>query len=359
MAEQDEEKTEAATPRKRQEARAKGQVPMSTEMIAAALLGAWTLALTIGGGRIATSLGAGIRRTIEAMSTLGNEELSIPAAASLLSSATEGILPAFLAILVPLFAVGLLVGYGQVGFQIAPKAVGLEFSKLDPIKGFGKLFSVRSAVRTALAALKLLFIGATMVGLAYTQIGKIVVLAGTDVRPAIAGVGHVAIRCVAGALAAILALAVFDLLFQRSQHERDLKMSKKEVKDENKTTEGDPQLKARIRRVQREMATRRMMDDVPTATVVVTNPTHYAVALTYDREAGGVPTVVAKGVDSVAQRIKQVAREAGVVLYEDVPLARALHAQVEIGDEIPLDLYQAVASVLAYVFRIQGRPVTA
>jgi flagellar biosynthetic protein FlhB len=136
-------------------------------------------------------------------------------------------------------------------------------------------------------------------------------------------------------------------------------MSKKELRDEHKNTDGDPQIKARIRQLQREMARSRMMADVPKATVVITNPTHYAVALEYDRESGPAggraPRVTAKGVDRVAQRIKEVAAKAGVPCYEDVPLARALHASVEIGDEIPERFYQAVAAALAYVFRVDER----
>ena len=150
-------------------------------------------------------------------------------------------------------------------------------------------------------------------------------------------------------------LGLIDLAFQRWQLERDLRMSRQEIKEENRITEGDPHVKARVRQLQREMATSRMMADVPKATVVVTNPTHFSVALLYDRAAEGrAPRVVAKGVDFVAQRIRSVAGEAGVLCYEDPALARALHAQADIGQEIPEDLYAAVAEVLAYVYRLQG-----
>ena len=157
------------------------------------------------------------------------------------------------------------------------------------------------------------------------------------------------------AVLTVVALAVIDLVYQRFQHKQDMRMTRKEVRDEQKNTDGDPQVKARIRRVQREMASRRMMQDVPDATVVITNPEHYAVALQYSEGGGSAPRVVAKGVDEVAQRIKAVAREHGVFLFENPPLARALHRQAEIGDPIPEGLYQAVANVLAYVFRVQGR----
>src|SRR5262249_53520444 len=160
----------------------------------------------------------------------------------------------------------------------------------------------------------------------------------------------------AAAMGVILALALLDTLFQRLQHERDLRMTRAEVKEEHRLTEGDPHVRARIRAVQRELATRRMMADVPKATVVVTNPTHYAVALRSERQlaAGraGAPVVVAKGVDHLAQRIRSVALESGVPCHEDVPLARTLYARVKLGQEVPAELYAAVAAVLATVYRL-------
>jgi flagellar biosynthetic protein FlhB len=219
------------------------------------------------------------------------------------------------------------------------------------------MLSARSVVRTGLAILKIAAIAGVMATIAWLQLGDITTLGGGELGPVLAGTGYVAARCVAGAIGVVVLLAVLDLLFQRHQHGRDLRMSKQEVRDEMKSTEGDPHLKGRIRRVQRELAARRMMADVPTATVVVTNPTHYAVALRYEdeeRSQRSAPRVVAKGVDHLARRIKELAREAGVPLYEDVPLARALHAQCELGDQVPVDLYEAVAGVLAYVYRVQG-----
>jgi flagellar biosynthetic protein FlhB len=188
---------------------------------------------------------------------------------------------------------------------------------------------------------------------------RIAALADMELGPALAALGHIALRCAASAIAVVIALALIDVFFQRLQLERDLRMTKQEVRDEMKSTEGDPHIKSRIRQVQREFARRRMMSDVPKATVVVTNPTHYSVALRYDREESRrhAPRVVAKGVDLVALKIREVAREAGVIVYEAPPLARALHANCEIGDEVPVELYQAVANVLAYVYRVQGLPM--
>jgi flagellar biosynthetic protein FlhB len=353
-----EQRTETATPRRRQEAREQGQVPLSSEMVAAVLLGGWTATLAAGGGALARSLGETLTSGLADLGALGTGDLGAAGAARAL---TALILPAGQAVLmlvVPLFALSLLAGYGQIGFVLSPKVLELDASKLDPIKGFKRIVSARSGVRTLLALLKILTICAVAAALAWGELDRVTTIAGSDLGPALRAVGHVALRCAGGAVAAILALALLDLVFQRFQHERELRMSRQELREELRSSEGDPLLRARIRRVQREMSSRRMMAEVPKATVVVTNPTHYAVALRYERgeggEAAGAPRVVAKGVDFVAERIKELARESGVVCYEDVTLARALHARVEIGDEIPIDLYQAVASALAYVYRVQG-----
>jgi flagellar biosynthesis protein FlhB len=356
------EKTEDATPRHRAEAREKGQVPISMEIVAALLLCGWAGALAFGGGELARAIGGTMSDVIGSLATLGNEELSVPAAAALLFDLAKPAGGALLLLLLPLFVLGVLASYGQIGFQLSPKAIEADLAKLDPAKGFGRMFSSRSIVRALLASLKIGLIAAVMAGVAWSQLDRIVLLAGADLGPALAGVGHVALRCVAGALLAILVLAAADAAYQRWQHERDLKMSRKEIREEHKSLEGDPHIKARIRRVQRELASRRMMSEVPKATVVVTNPTHYAVALRYERSGAdgagiGAPRVVAKGVDAVAARIKDVARESGVIVYEDVSLARALHARCELGEEVPVDLYQAVAEVLAYVYRVQGAQV--
>ena len=358
------QRTEQATPRRRSEAREKGQVPLSTELIAALLLIAWCAALVLGGGDLARSIGGALSGSLEHMGALGREELSTPAAAALVSDVGLRVGWVMLALTGPLVLFAALAGYLQIGFQVTPKAVEADLAKLNPLKGLQRMFSARTAMRTTLALAKLSVIAGVMALVAWTQLDRIVALAGADLGPALAGVGHVALRCVASALLAVLVLAAADAAFQRWQNERDLRMTRQELREELKNLEGDPHIRARIRRVQRELASRRMMADVPKATVVVTNPTHYAVALRYERapEGGkpaGAPRVVAKGVDRVAERIKEVAREAGLLCYEDVPLARALHARCEIGDEVPVELYQAVAEVLAYVYRIQGAALSA
>ena len=364
MAEPDkDQKTEEATPRRRQEAREKGQVAMSTEFVAAMMmlcaLGTWTFA----GPSLAEAAGECFVLACNDVPSLALSDMDTAQAGEIMMRGAKVIALPFSLLVLPMLVIGALVGYGQVGFQIAPKAVSFDLNKLDPMKGFGRMFSARSFMRTLLAALKISVVVTTIGLIAWDQVPRMSALIGGDVWQVLGGLIAVLARCAIGALVAIIVLSVIDLVFQRVQHAKDLRMSKQELKEEYKTTEGDPHLKARIRQIQRDLATRRMMDDVPGATVVVTNPTHYAVAIQYDRSVdaleGRAPRVVAKGVDHVAQRIKKVASEAGVILYEDVPLARALHAQVEIGDQIPEDLFHAVAQVLSYVFRMKGESVTA
>ncbi|MCE9593749.1 MAG: flagellar biosynthesis protein FlhB [Planctomycetes bacterium] len=364
MAENDDkERNEAPTPRRREEAREQGQVPLSHEIVGIALLLALVMALALGGGELAGGVGGLIANAIHAVGERGPRELTLEDAAAHVTSVGLSCGRLMLGLLLPLFAVGALAAYGQVGFGFSTKALALKPERLDPFAGFKRLFSLRSGVRTLLALLKLLFVSSAMVWAAWTQIPEVAATGAMDLGPALAAIGHITLRCVAAGLAAMLFLALADFAYQRWQHEKDLKMSKEEIRQEMRQTEGDPHVKARIRRVQREMAARRMMQDVPKATVVVTNPTHFAVALRYDREEdvakGRAPRVVAKGADHVALRIRELAKESGVIVYEDPPLARTLHAKCEIGDTIPVDLYQAVAGVLAYVYRVQGKRVLA
>jgi flagellar biosynthetic protein FlhB len=358
-----EEKTEEATPRRRQDSRERGQVAFSTELTAAAMLVAAALALVLGG----SSIGSGSARVVVDMialaGTMGPGEITIASVARLAELSAKTILPAVCILMVPMLACGIVTAYGQAGFQITPRAIAVDLAKIDPLKGLGRMFSARSLVRVGLSSAKLLFIVGAMVWAAAGDVPRLGALAGSELRPALAALGVVVGKCAAAALVAILVLALADLFYQHFQHRAELRMSRKEVQEELKETEGDPHIRSRIRAVQREMARRRMMADVPAATVVVTNPTHYAVALRYDRDeaarTGSAPRVVAKGVDQIALTIQRVAREANVPCLENPPLARALHAQTEIGDEIPADLFQAVAGVLAYVYRLRGEHATA
>lgn len=354
-----EDKTELATPKRREDAREQGQVAMSQDSIAAAGLIASAIVFVAGGGMLASHSGHMIENTCLDLGSLGRQEISEAQWAQVITGTVQAMAYPTLVLIVPLVIVVVVAAYAQVGLQITPKAIAWNPGRLNPIQGWGKVFSSRGVVRTFSAFTKTTIVTVATSYAAWSNVPRISALGGAELGPTLSAVGSVLSHCALAGLIAIVAVALFDLLYQRWQHERDMRMSKKDIQEEAKMTEGDPHVKARIRSMQREMARRRMMADVPKATVVITNPTHFAVALRYEQKSdeanGRAPIVVAKGVDDVAQRIKEVAREAGVALYEDVPLARALHAQVEIGQEIPEKLFQAVAGVLAYVYRLQHR----
>ncbi|QDU86468.1 Flagellar biosynthetic protein FlhB [Planctomycetes bacterium Pla163] len=352
------EKTEEATPKRRDEARDKGQVAMSQDVVAAVMLLMAVLAFYVAGQNLVMSLvqlTAGItgRMHAWALNDMGFEE-----AAAMVAEPWWAILPNLFLVLMPMLAIGALAAFLQAGFRITPKALEMKWSKLDPIKGAQKIVGPRGFVRLGQSMLKLIVIASVTVAVAYSQLGKLAALGRMELPQALVhGTRLIAFTAIC-AIVAILAIALIDLLFQRQQHDKELRMSKNEVKQEMKNSQGDPEVKRRIRQVQREMSARRMMDDVPNATVVVTNPTHYAVALYYEKDANGqplvaAPKVVAKGVDSLAQKIKEIASENGVILYEDVPLARALHARCEIGDVVPVELFEAVAAVIRYVYGLR------
>jgi len=351
------QKTEEATPRRLEKAREEGQVAQSSELTAVMMMMAGAIGLIFGGGALLQRGAQGFINTMQQLPSLGTEEISLPDWAVLVAATLRAPVPVIMMLLAPPLIMGLLVAYSQVGLKLAPKAITPKLEKLDPIKGVSRIFSIKAVVRTLFAVLKITLTIAAMTGVAITQVEEVSLLAGDELGPVLVGVGRVVLISAAAGLAVLLVLSILDFLFQRWQHLQDMRMTKQEVKDENKTTEGDPHVRARIRRVQRELASRRMMEEVPKATVIVTNPTHFAVALKYDTVlpsgAGQAPRVVAKGVDDVAMKIREIASENDVPRVEDRPLARALYARVRIGEEIPEELFQAVAGVLAYVYRLE------
>ncbi len=360
MAEHDdrEQRTEEATPRRREEARERGQVALSSELVAGISLAAGLGALFLAGGGLARAVAGQAVASFTTLGALGREELEPLRAAEIVRGSLSSVLGPLCLVVLPVTAVAGLIAFAQVGFRIAPKAIELDPSKLDPLRGARRLFSARSWVRTGLATLKVALITATVACVAWAHVGEIARVGTNELGPLLAALGRIALRGTIAALIVIVAFGLLDLLFQRFQHERDLRMTKQEVKEEHRLTEGDPHVRARIRQIQREVARKRMLADVPRATVVVTNPTHVAVALRYETDdplaRPRAPVVVAKGADHLARRIRAIAAEHDVVCHEDVPLARALYAQVPVGQEIPEELYAAVAAVLSHVFRLRG-----
>ncbi|MFA6107333.1 MAG: flagellar biosynthesis protein FlhB [Candidatus Latescibacterota bacterium] len=346
------EKTEQATPRRREEARRKGQVARSNELSSVAILAVGLLALSWLGASMLRQMAAFTVDVLTNGLTQQLDLLSLPALA--VDWATRGaLIAAPMVVLLSVAALG--VNYAQVGVLFAGEPLTPKFNRIDPLAGAQRLLSSRGLVELAKSLFK---VGAVT----YLTWLTITAELGNFVTFVDLGVGQILTLCGAATLKLgyritllLLVMAVLDYAFQRWDYERGLRMTRQEVREEMKQQEGDPVIRARIRSVQREMSRRRMMADVKTADVVVTNPTHLAVALRYDPEAMTAPRVVAKGQRLVAERIKELARQAGVPLVENKPLAQALFRAVRIGDEIPEALFKAVAEVLAFVFRLRRR----
>ena len=342
------EKTEEPTAKKRADARKKGQVGRSQELNTAfvLLVGFFTLKL----------LWDAIYLSIASYTTYVFTNLNQ-------SVDTENIIHIFIGIIVVLaktafpvmFAImliGLAINFFQVGLNFNTESIEFKLDKLNPINGFGRIFSKRSLVELAKSFFKILVIGFFLYRFIHEQILAMPQFMFFDLTTSLALVAEIIFQMAFIVIGVIMIMALMDYGYQKWQTTQDLKMTKQEVKDEMKQSEGDPQIKGKIRQKQRQMAMARMMKEVPKADVIVTNPTHYAIALSY-QQGMSAPLVVAKGQDLVAQRIKEIAREARVPIIENKPLARAIYAAVQIGDAIPQELYQAVAEVLAYVYRLK------
>ncbi len=353
------EKTEEASPKRLEDAREKGQVAMSNEVVVG-------FGLLAGLGTVAsvgpTLWGDGKNLVRDSLMDLNKPGLTLmdgPALMQGLASGAMRVIPSTLAVIIPVYLLSLMVGYGQIGFRMTPKAVAFDPNKLNPIKGMQKILGPRGWVRTGLAILKITMISIAVWMGFWTQRDGLGGLVGLDLITALTRIVGIIFQAALSGAAMALLIGLLDLIYQRFQHSKDNRMSKKEVKDESKSLDGDPQIKAKIRAVQREMSRNRMMQDVPEATLVVTNPTHFAVALKYDdKNSDRAPYVVAKGMDLVALHIRKVATDAGVPIIEDKPLARGLHRMVDIGDDIPEELFEAVAKVLAFVMNPAATPMT-
>jgi flagellar biosynthetic protein FlhB len=252
--------------------------------------------------------------------------------------------------------IGLISNVAQVGFYFSTEALAPKWSKLNPLHGIKNIFfSRRSAVEMSKGLAKMILIGLVSYFTLDSLLSDSLQLVDADAQAVVTYMAKGALAVGFKASAVMLVLAGFDYAFQRFEYERNLRMTKQEVKDEYKMLEGDPQIKSRIRTIQRQIAYKRMMTDVPKADVVVTNPTHLALALKYDGVKMTAPKVVAKGADLIAQKIKEIAKQHHVPIVEDKPLAQALYKAVDIGEEVPEQLFQAVAQVLAYIYRMRDK----
>ena len=350
MAENQEDRTEQPTPKRLEEARKKGQIPRSTELSAAAVI------LTVGAGLhfLGGYMGTRLNGLMSASLSLTREQsvdeslmfgtMTTEAAHALIACAPILGLTLLAALVAPM-----LLG----GWNLSFDALAPDFTRLNPASGLGRMFSVRSGVDLAKAFAKFILLALVAVLLLRQKTGE---LMGLGLEPTRVAIAHAisltgySFLMLAGTLGLIAAV---DVPWQLFQHHKQLRMTKQEVRDEMKESEGSPEIKGRIRMMQREISRRRMMQEVPKADVVIVNPTHFAVALKYDEKRMRAPVVVAKGADVIAARIREVATESLVPIFEAPPLARALFKSVEIGGEIPATLYVAVAQVLTYIYQLK------
>lgn len=351
------ERTEKATGKKRAEARRKGQVAQSREISSAMILMTAMGVFYFGGSWIFWRLSGLISGVYQNIGTLRFTNVSEASAFSL--EILYQFLAVLLPILLPVAIVGFIANVMQVGFQISSEAMALKFNKLNPISGMKRFVSLKSTVELGKSIIKILFIGSIAYLLVESDLQEFPILIHQEVGQILVFIARVSLKVCFFVCLAMIVLAVIDYTYQRWQHEQDLKMTKQEVKDEMKQTYGDPKVKARIRGVQMEMARRRMMEAVPEADVVITNPTRLAIALKFDARDMIAPRILAKGSGHIAQRIREIAVEHQIPIVEEKPLAQALFKMVEIGEYIPAELYRAVAEVLAYVYRLKGMYGTA
>lgn len=346
------EKTEKATPKRRSEARKKGQVRKSSEINSAIVLLLTFMVLKYYLPYILNELQNFTRTTYMDM---WNVDLNLNTVHNL----TMQVIILGGKLVGPIMAAALLAGlvtnYMQVGFMFSTDPLMPKFDKINPLSGFKRIVSLRSVVEMFKSISKLIIIGYVTFSVISSNFYIFPQMLDMNIFAAIAIIGQISYKIVFRAAIALIVLAVIDFIYQRYEFEKSIKMSKQEVKEEYKLMEGDPQVKGKIKERQRLMSQRRMMQDVPKADVVITNPTHFAIAIKYDGKVMAAPVVIAKGVDDVAQKIKEIAKENKVVTVENRPLAQALYKTVEIGFPVPPELFQAVAEVLAFVYRLKGK----
>lgn len=352
----DQGKTEKPTPGKLQEVRERGDTHLSRELVTAGSLlvaaislrwfGSWLL------GSLANVMEHGLwvdlqEHPIADGSVSGAcRELAM---AALMVVAPVGVLLAVLVLSVAVF------GYGQIGFRFSTEAFGFKLERVNPTNNWNRLFSPQSLVRTTFAALKTAVLVAVLWLLMRNRWQTLAHLQDQGIVRATQTVADLAFLALIWVAGVVFALALADVFWQRFDFEKRNMMTRQEVEDERKRSEGDPMVKSRLQRARAELLRHRMMEAVPKADVIITNPTHYSVALKYDRKRRSAPEVVAKGVDDMAFRIRELAKQNNVPLLEDPPLARALYRAVKVGEEIPARFYEAVATVLSHVYRLKNR----
>lgn len=348
----DSQKTEEPTPKKLQEARRKGQVPLSREV------NNWVM-LLVGTIVIAAMSPYMMMRLTDVMKQFFDKAHTMPAmpggASTVLGQTAIEIIGILSLPMAILMLAAFLAPFVQIGPLFSAESIKPKLSKISIIKGFERLFSTRSLMEFAKGIAKLALIAAVGFIIIYPYYDSMGNMIGLPLAQVLDALRVLVLRMMIGVLVVLFVVAMIDLIYQRYQHYKQMRMTRQEVKDEFKQTEGDPHVRARLRQLRVERSRQRMMQSVPQADVVITNPTHYSIALKYDPDEMNAPVCVAKGIDEVALRIREVAKENGIILYENKPLARALFEVVEIDDAIPTEHYQAVAEIISFVFKQKGR----
>ena len=350
--EDDAQKTEEPTAKKLEDSRKKGEVPLSKEMNNWVMLLAGTIVVLGFSGAMMADLGQSFKSLIENSYQL---QTGFGGIGRILSTMFFDMMSALMLPILFLMVAAVLGPLVQIGPLFAPESVKPSISKISPMAGFKRLFSMRSMFEFLKGILKITIIGVVSTILLYPFFESIDHFIGLPVAYIMDEFKSLFLRLMAGVLVVLFILAVIDVLYQRMEHMKKMRMSRQEIKDEQRQTDGDPHMKGKLRQLRMQKAQQRMMQSVPDATVVITNPTHFAIALKYDPDGMDAPLCVAKGMDEVALRIREVAKENKVEIVENKPLARAMYEVVEIDEIIPMEHYQAVAQIISYVFKLRGK----
>ncbi len=349
------EKTEEPTTKKLTDARKEGQVAKSTDLITAAALLALFLVLKIFGGLIGNGFIGSFLSAYNSIEVIARDDFNHVTAQRLLQDVAFTIIKIVIPVFISAFIVAIIMNLFQVKWRPTGKPLQPKFNKFNPIKGFKKIFSKDKIVELVKEAVKIGVIIYIVYGTLNQNKDILYKLYDMELLQAVFLIGDIVINLGYKISIIFLLIGFADYIYQKFKFKKDMRMTKQEVKDEFKQAEGDPQIKSKIRGKMREASQRRMMQHLPEADVVITNPTHFAAAVKYDKEVSDAPILIAKGADYLAQKIKEIAEENSIEIVENKPLARMLYYNVEIGNEIPPELYQMTAEVLAYVYNLKNK----
>lgn len=349
------EKTEEATPKKLQDARKEGQVAKSTDLVTAFMLLGMFVGLKIFVGFIGNHFIQAFHKYYSCIQEMVSDQFTGNTVSALIQDGIVQIILISAPLMLMAFVIGFVFNVAQVKWQPTFKPLKPKFDKFNPIKGMKRLFSKDKLMELLKAIAKVGILTYVVYDTLKDQYGMLFQFYRYEIGEAIVRIGNLIIDLGIKISACFLVIAAADYFYQKRKFSNDMKMTKQEVKDEFKNSEGDPQIKGKIRGKMREASQRRMMQNLPEADVVITNPTHLAVALKYDKETASAPIVIAKGADYLAEKIKTIARENQIEIVENKPVARMLYYNVEVEQEIPSELYQAVAEILAYVYGLKNQ----